>query len=109
MLASTRDRRELQGWVAEVAAEESRFYELGDKWSPPPAWARNKSVSHRFTEWCMVALPLLFHTCLCPLLRAAPSSRLSCLGGAAGCGCEVRCECACLSATVCGTPLAFSY
>ena len=55
MLASTRDRRELQGWAAEVAAEESRFYELGDKWSPPPAWARNKSVSHRFTEWCMVA------------------------------------------------------
>ena len=45
-------------------------------------------------------LPFLFHTCLCPLLRAAPSSRLSpCLGGAAGCGCEVRCECACLSAT----------
>ena len=27
-------------------------------------------------------------------------SSLSCLGGAAGCGCEVRCECACLSATV---------
>ena len=38
-----------------MAAEESRYYELGEKWSPPPAWARNKSVSHRFTEWCIAA------------------------------------------------------
>jgi len=53
VLASTRDRRELQGWAAEVAAKESNFYELGDAWSPPLAWARNASVSHRFTEWCM--------------------------------------------------------
>ena len=38
-----------------MAAWESQFYELGDAWSPPLAWARNGSVSHRFTEWCMAA------------------------------------------------------
>ena len=53
----------------------------------------------------VMPLPLLFHTCLYPLLRAAPFSRLSpCLGGAVGCGRGGRCECACLSATVTWDP-----